>query len=282
MRDIIALVALMLVCISCGCNSTSSSKDDIEQAYYALKGKRIQFPNNGKYIQGDIVSSQLPITRPLKVVCFIDSAGCVPCRLKLPLWESYQRQLDSIYPNSVDVILVIHPKIAHEIEQLIHWENYPHLVLLDNGDDFKVMNQLPAHENLHCFLLDDANSIMAIGNPLYNADIKSLYFDIINTLTNLSDVRHIDLGSFNADTIMSYTWVLHNPVGYPLNIQRIVASCDCISITASAMSIEPSDTASIFIQIKDVENGYFYRVVQLFTDITSDTPIELEMEGKCR
>lgn len=51
---------------------------------------------------------------------------------------------------------------------------------MDKQDSIAKLNRFPLESNLHTFLLDKNNRVIAVGNPVYNPKIKKLYFNIIS------------------------------------------------------------------------------------------------------
>lgn len=146
-----------------------------------MENREILFPSNSTFsIRGkDYANFQIPNSE-YKIVSYIDSAGCMGCKLELPRWEGFMHEFNKFFPKT-DLILLLYifPKSRSDVEKLMLYNHFPHPICIDQSDSFNKLNKLENGESYQTFLLDKNNKIIGIGNPIYNLSIKELYFKTI-------------------------------------------------------------------------------------------------------
>ena len=166
-------VVLFLLVIIFGC-----TESNIKKLYSKWVGKVIT-------IQTECVFSNNSTNRvdhkaaSIKIVNYIDSIGCTRCKSQLPLWVNLIEQLRALGVEKVVVLQFIHPKTTFDANYFLSKENYKFPVCVDTNDAFNRINQLPNDERFHCFLLDENNRVILIGNPVQNPKIRDLYIRTI-------------------------------------------------------------------------------------------------------
>jgi len=116
---------------------------------------------------------------PYTVLLYTDSVGCTSCRLNLALWKRYMWEMDSIAPNHVRFAFYFRPKSRKELELLLCRERLEHVVFVDRDGSLAQRNRFPEDMVYQCFLLDQNNRVLAIGNPTLNPNLWDLYKSII-------------------------------------------------------------------------------------------------------
>ncbi|MDR1860177.1 MAG: hypothetical protein LBR06_04580 [Bacteroidales bacterium] len=168
----VASVTLMVACTG------NSRKQEIIRLVKAWQGKEIVFPDGMVFPR--LVSDTVPFDVPKdswKVLVYLDSSGCTPCKLQLGLWEKFIAELDSISGGTVPLLLFFHPKDNYlDVELLIKQAHFEYPINLDTKDSLNKLNKFPKDERLCVFLLDTNNIVRIIGHPVYNLRIKDLYF----------------------------------------------------------------------------------------------------------
>ena len=85
--------------------------------------------------------------------------------------------------NKMALIFIISTKDSVTIAKTNQWKHlhkfiYP--IFYDIKNTFNDMNKFNDDPMFQTFLLDQNNKILLIGNPIYNAEIKTLYQNILN------------------------------------------------------------------------------------------------------
>ena len=164
------LFLLLLIVSSC----------DINENYRIVKqwsGKTVVVSDRMKTLvsKDSLNLSILTNHRPKILVCS-DSLHCGPCQLKLQSWDSIVCK----YNSSIDFIFTIHPRNRAEILAYSKTINFNYPIFLDEYDDMGIVNNLPDDINYRCFLLNEDNQVLLIGNPMYNKRLMKLYIQALD------------------------------------------------------------------------------------------------------
>ena len=87
--------------------------------------EKICYPRGVGYItaDSDIVSGNERRTF-YTILNYVDSIGCIGCKLKLNGWDIWVHELDSIFAESVKVIFLCHPMIRNDLDMYIAHDNF--------------------------------------------------------------------------------------------------------------------------------------------------------------
>ena len=114
-------------------------------------------------------------------------------------------------------------------------DGFTYPVCFDEGDELNRLNCFPAEMAFQTFLLDADNRVVALGNPVHNPEVKSLYLRLLRgegdapvenqtvTTAELSTVK-VDFGKFPVSEVQSQEVVLRNTGNRPLVIHDITTS----------------------------------------------------------
>lgn len=93
-------------------------------------------------------------------------------------------EIDSLYAGRVKFIFAFSPNRIKDIYHAILTANFTYPVYVDKQDSIAKLNRFPLESNLHTFLLDKNNRVIAVGNPVYNPKIKN-FISILFLVRNL-------------------------------------------------------------------------------------------------
>ena len=175
MKRILILFSITLLVFSCN----NSSKNKVKEEILQWENKEIIFPKDMALAPFATDTLHQYKGRPYKVLMYIDSIGCTPCKLRLGAWRLFIEEMDNKYPNQVGYLFYFTYKKPAEVEGLLLSENIHIPAVVDEGNMLNELNQFSANPNLHCFLLDKNNRVKVIGNPIYNQKIKELYLSTL-------------------------------------------------------------------------------------------------------
>lgn len=175
MKRILILFSITLLVISCN----SSSKNKVKEEILQWENKEIIFPKDMALAPFATDTLHQYNGRPYKVLMYVDSIGCTPCKLRLGAWRLFIEEMDNKYPNQVGYLFYFTYKKPAEVEGLLLSEKIHIPAVVDEGNMLNELNQFSANTNLHCFLLDKNNRVKVIGNPIYNQKIKELYLSTL-------------------------------------------------------------------------------------------------------
>lgn len=175
MRKIILCIVFMLL-FSC----QENPKNKIQEELIKWQGKEIKFPDNMVFVKftGDTISYDYQKNKD-KILIYVNSTGCTPCKLKLEAWKLLIKELNSISNNGVSYMFYFADKKPKEIEIMLRNEGFDLPVVIDEKNKLDKLNHFSDNENFHYFLLDEKNRVKIVGNPVYNTKIKELYFSEI-------------------------------------------------------------------------------------------------------
>ena len=176
----IIFVALITICFS-SCKK-NKQKDDAIKIVAEWTGKEIKFPKSlpctsmGK----DTTCVDL-YSDNYKILLYVDSLGCTSCRLRLPEWKKIISESDSIFSKPLDFILFFQLKQRdeRELQQIFRSNGFRHPVFIDKDNEIDKLNKFPSKPQYQCFLLDNDNKVVIVGNPSVNGGILELFKRII-------------------------------------------------------------------------------------------------------
>lgn len=115
----------------------------------------------------------------LKIITYTDANGCIGCQLRLNEWNKFNKEIFSYTKDQLLVLKIIAPNRASEAFFELKSANYEYPVWIDLDDKFNKSNQLPEDKAFRCFLLDEKNRVLLIGDPISYPNIKELYIRTI-------------------------------------------------------------------------------------------------------
>lgn len=159
--------------------SCNSRKKEIGRIVRAWKNKEVVFPDNleTKIFGRDTCCPDLWKAK-YKILHYVDTSGCSECRLQLYDWKLFKEQTDSLGLDlSFLFVAWVHNYEELETLQVINQCDIP--FLYDRDGQMMELNRFPVQNNLQTFLLDSANRVVLIGNPVRNLPLRQLYFKMI-------------------------------------------------------------------------------------------------------
>ncbi len=162
------------------CNNKKWSK--AEQIVKEWGGKEIIFPEGTKCMfMGQDTTCQQSQSAKYKLLVYTDSTGCTSCKLNIGLWKMYIETIDSILPNQVEYLFYFQPKDRTELDKLLKREKFEHIVFIDEDGKISNSNNFPLEMEYQCFLLNNDNKVISIGNPTLNPRIWNIYQEIFKS-----------------------------------------------------------------------------------------------------
>lgn len=181
---LVGTVPFLLFCSFFSCED--SDRKDIARLVTEWQGKEVLLPENSIFtIQGrDTVPFSANANH--KVLVYVDSAGCTSCRLQLHRWKEFIAEVDSIARGAVQFLFYLSPKNVKEARYITRRDDFIHPMCIDLDNEINRINQFPEEDMFHTFLLDSANNVKVIGNPIHNKAVHELY---MKTLTGQRNER---------------------------------------------------------------------------------------------
>ena len=287
MRTIFIFVYILLFA-SC----QNSDKSRIAHMIDEWDGKEIIYPDDLVFTtMGEDTAKWFLKDSRYTIVTYADSIGCMGCKLKLPAWKDFISYLDSVSDHAVKVIFILHPRDEKEMAHLIKYNNFFILFCLDTNDSFNKINKIPSNLAFQTFLLDNKNKVIAIGNPIHNPNVRTLYLNLILSAgicesrnliqTKISLPETIDMGAFDWSEEKEATLIIRNIGAVSLAVENIVTSCGCTSVEYSRKPVSVKDSLVINVKYKAESPGYFNKDIAIYCNVPS-SPVHVKLSGKAQ
>lgn len=177
----VALLTILVLCMYASCRQ-DASKEKMINLVKKWEKKQVIYPSETAFtIYGeDTVVDYVKSGVKYSIVSYIDSLGCLSCKLQAKAWKSFIKTIDSVSDYSIPVNIFVHNKDGDELLSILRKEAFDMPICLDLNDSLRLLNDFPDDIAFRTFLLDKDNRVVAIGNPIFNPKIKELYLNIIH------------------------------------------------------------------------------------------------------
>ena len=279
---------LFVTCILFSCQKTEHKR--ILDIVKEWDGKEITFPTHSIFtIQGyDTIPYKIPKS-DYKVVVFVDSVGCISCKLQLPNWKKFMHEVDSLCDGNVPFVFFFQSKNVRELRNILRRDSFSYPICIDTEDSFNKLNRFPDVMTFQTFLVDSGNRVKVIGNPIHNLSVKELYLKELTGMksnplpvtTVHSDSVEYHYGTVGENQTESRKVVLHNTGKEVFRIKGVTTSCDCMTVEYGWDEIQPGESAVLTVKYKAEEPGDFWRTITIYGNIP-DQSITLDFWGIVR
>ena len=278
----------VILCFSC----KETDKDLIIKLVNEWEGKEILIPSQTLFISyGDSLIPKDRSHKDYTVITYVDSIGCISCKLQLNKWKEFMYELDSIAKNNISYLFIFHPKKRDnkELIDLLKRTHFIYPVCIDESDSINKLNHFPSDIMFQTFLLNNDNKVIAIGNPIHNPKIKELYKNIISgndifdeeQETTVIFDNYLDMGTFDWKKEQMTESVLQNSGRNLLVVEGVSTSCGCITVEFSKEPVQPGENLTLIVKYKAENSGYFNKTVAVYCN-TKDSPIQLKIVGNAK
>ncbi len=282
------LMLLFIVFASCKNNGNEASVIKILKEWY---GKEVVFPNNPVFtIFGQDTVDFSFRNAEYKVVSYVDTLGCLSCKLQLDKWKDVIHRIDSVSDVRVPFVFVFSPEKLRDVMYATKSGGFDYPILLDLKGEFNALNHFPDNFNFQTMLLGKDNKVLAIGNPVQNPKIIDLYQAIIlgiegesKPIVSLTEAKidqtDIDFGKLNIGNKQERTLKLTNTGDRPLVVQDVVVSCGCTKVDYPNAPIMPGETGEVTVSYDPDKKGGFHKTVTLYCN-AKQSPLRITISGK--
>lgn len=285
MRNIIFML-LPFFLVSC----KNRSEYNIVTLLEEWEHKEVLFPKKMIFKQKSKDSILYNIQSEYKILNYVDSNGCTSCKLQLPGWKMLIEEMDSLYKGRVKFIFVFAPRNYKDISYAVLTADFNYPIYVDEHDSIATFNNFPSDSKYQTFLLNKNNRVVAIGNPIYNPQIRELYMKIISGSVPLTDSnkvietkatfnkQSVDMGTFDWKQEKVADIILKNSGEKLLSIEGISSSCGCLSVEYNKEPIQPGKSLGIRIKYRADHPEYFRKTVTVYCN-TPDSPLKIIVIG---
>lgn len=289
MQRLFFALCIVFVCVSC----RDTRKDSAFQLVREWEGKEIRFPEQSVFtVQGKDTVGFNWSDADYKVLMYVDSTGCMSCKLQLAKWKDFIHQVYENIKKDENLVFLFYFDVKNidELKHLLIHYKFKYPICIDAKNELNSLNEFDERFSFQTFLLDRNNKVLAIGNPVFNEEIKNLYMDIIGgkdfsgtesinqTIVSLK-TDSIDFGTFPLHVQQSRTVRLQNTGNNPLVVQGVNASCGCIVVDYDKTPVVPGDSADIVVKYNAETGGYFKKTLTIHCN-TLSSPLRVTLTGR--
>jgi len=283
---ILLILSLTILLLASSCQN--KKEREAKKIVTEWVGKKIQIPENIMFsVLGKDTTCPDLLKKPYKILLYVDSTGCLSCRLKLPDWKILMNEVDSIAPGKIGFIYIFQPKREKELQLLLRQNRISYPVIIDPTDHINKQNHFPNKLPYQCFLLDQNNKVLMIGNPVHNPQIWDLYKAQITGKSDKESVpltsiqvssTAFDFGKIHVNKKNTIRFKLTNTGEKPLIIYAAKASCGCTNVDFKKEPIKSGNSTNITVSITPDNKGYFHKTVDIYAN-TYHSPTLLSIKG---
>lgn len=264
--------------------SCDSKKQEAKSVVEEWNQKEIIIPKNlsFKSLGQDTVCSSILSSR-FKVLVYIDSMGCIACKLKLLEWKAL---IDTCKLKAYDIgfLFIVQSNKYIVFEENLSIYNFSYPIVYDPEGVFNKLNKFPKEDKYRTFLLDEKNRVIFIGSPITNKKIRTLYETVlgwgkIRELKQADDTPNnnsiivelnkdsINLGKFSSQLTKQASFELKNIGKLPLVIQTVNTSCGCTAAKYDKKPIIQGETTTVILEYKPNSLGYFSKTADVVCNV---------------
>ena len=281
---------LVLLVISNFIACKESKHQRLARTVLEWENKQIRYPSNMLLtnLNGDSTAFDKTGYK-YTIMMYVDSIGCMSCKLQLKEWKLFVEKMNIENPNTVCILLVFHSSNKRNIRHLLKKNAFNYPVFFDIQDSLNLLNHFPIDDSFRSFLLDRDNKVVIIGNPIHNPNIKKLYEKIIcsksldynekRAQTQVQfDQSLVNLGNFKKKNKQELTFVLKNLGHNLLSVEDVVPSCDCLDVRFTHESTNPGDTWMLNVIYEADAPGAFEKTIAVYCNVPN-SPLHLRIMG---
>jgi hypothetical protein len=151
---------------------------DISKIISEWRGKKVEFPQDTLIMFLSEDSDYFRFNTPYKILTYIDSAGCTNCNFNLFEWNLLISEVDTYMKDSLCFLFYFHPKNEKELNDFAKrakMEKFTYPIFYDKEGIINRLNNFPSIVKCQCFLLNQDNEVVVVGNPTLSTKVWELY-----------------------------------------------------------------------------------------------------------
>lgn len=271
----IFLILFLFFFTSC----TNTKKEQMSSLIQEWNGKTIQFPKHLVFTRFATDTIDYNIAKSnYKIVVYVDTVGCISCKLQLPRWKNFITQIDSICNENISFLFFFQPGSTKELRNILYRDDFDFPICVDVNEEFNKLNNIPNEMMFQTFLIDSDNKVKLIGNPIHNVSVRELYLNEVSKTTSVSnpltfieaDSIEYRLGVLKQGEIKKQTIYLSNTGKETFYLKGITTSCNCVSAECSWKEIVMGNMEKIIICCNAEELGTYSRELKIYGNIPNE------------
>lgn len=289
MKRVVKILCLVGVCVGlCSCSGQRAEQAELRKQLASWQGREIVFPSDVRFtIQGKEEVGFSVSDSTYKILTYLDSVGCSSCKLNLPRWKEWMSYLHDEMKMNVQFLFFFHPNDVRELKIKMKYDDFTYPVCFDSEDALNRLNHFPSDMQFQTFLLDPANKVVAVGNPIDNPRVKELYLRTLAPELKQKPMREteisvasldINFGTFPFGQRCDTTIYIRNVGEARLVAFDMRASCGCTEVEYDRHPISPGDDLALHIVYEDSHRGFFDKTVLLYCNV-AESPLVFRVRG---
>lgn len=273
----------------CFCSCSESKEEQVYRLVNEWMGKEIHFPENSVFtVQGKDTVNFDYLNADYKIVTYVDSLGCISCKLQLDRWKHIIEEMKGQDNKNVSFLFFFHPKDVKELRYITRRNSFTYPVCFDEKDELNGLNHFPSDMAFQTFLLDRENKVLAVGNPVLNPMIKDLYLKTItgkrktsntaSTTTVSVQKSEKDFGIIPLHEKREHVFLLTNTGNRLLVVHDVITSCGCTKAEYAKEPVRPGETLELKVIYNADEKGRFRKSLKVYCNV-EDCPLKLTVVG---
>lgn len=259
---LISLIAIFIVLVVSMNQYRISKKVNAETIISNMIGDTLFFP---KYVVSQnqkILIDSILNNSEYKIVSYVDTSDCYSCHLQLKKWKEYISEI-SDDKNELQVLFVFgRGIIKDDAENLISMSNWNQPVIYDTNAKFYQQNKIPSQFNFQTMLIDNNNVIIAIGNPITNPRVKSLFNKFMGKDISSEKITSVEFSckkvvfdEMRKDSIYTRSIFIKNTGKEKLRLLEVSTSCDCVETLVKKIDAISDDKIEIVVKYKVIHES---------------------------
>ena len=175
---------LLFVFAFCLTACKDPKKEQISEAVHAFIGKQLVVPVDSlraRIMGKDTVCTDM-LAPQTKILVYVDSSGCSPCKMELAAWSLRLQEMEK-ENISVPLVFIVHSHDYSALEKSLKNSFFEYPVFYDRHNMADSLNRFPKQDRYKTFLLDKENRVVLVGSPANNDKLWELYKQQIHRLS---------------------------------------------------------------------------------------------------
>lgn len=224
------------------------------------------------------------------ILVYVDTVGCMSCKLKLPEWKKFIEYVDSLTGNQIQFVFYITTKDYKELRYMLKRDHFDLPICIDKEGKLNQLNHFPSHIAFQTFFLDKNNRVKLIGNPIHNLAIKDLYLEQITKektsatkavqTTAEAVAAEMNLGILPISERQNVIFQLKNTGNAPLVLLDAATTCGCVKVNFDKEPAQPGHTRQVEVEYTPDKAGFFNEVITV--KCNTEQFISLKIKGKAQ
>ena len=279
-------IFLLLVTTSC----QNSGRKQIEQLVEEWTNREILLPEKPVFtrLATDTVSYTIPPARH-KIIVFVDSVGCISCKLQLPKWKDLINEVDSLSDTAIPFLFFFQTKDVSELKYVFKRDDFFASCMYRHGRQILQTEPISRQYDVPDLSGRCRNRVRVIGNPIHNLSVKELYLnEIAGVRSNAWPVTVIQpdsteyhYGEVNENETVDKRITLYNAGKEVFRIKGVTTSCNCMTVNYGWNEIKPGESAVMTVSYKAEESGDFWRTITVYGNV-AEKSLTLDFYGSVK